>query len=233
MEPSVTRRNFCSTTPLATLAVVAAGAVASGSVAAAEPAPTDPILLLGVSCSPRPGKTTAAAVTKALEGAREMSPRIRTELIDLGGLRIAGWTPEPVSDDFDAVLPKLKDPRLGGLILGSPCYFRSLSALCKAFIERCMPLRDPVMVLANKPVGALAVAGNRNGGQELVIQQIHAGMISYGMLPVGGHAPAMLGGTLWNNGADKDDLSKDALGLESARLLGRHVAECMLRLAAK
>lgn len=66
----------------------------------------------------------------------------------------------------------LKDPGLAGLILGSPCYFRSLSSLCKAFIERCMPLRDPPAPLADKWVGALAVAGNRHGGQELVVQQI-------------------------------------------------------------
>ncbi|MBL9137911.1 MAG: flavodoxin family protein [Verrucomicrobiales bacterium] len=233
MEPKVTRRRFCSLTPIATLTVAAATTAASVSSTAAEPGADDALILLGVACSPRRGKTTAAAVAKALEGAREWSPRIRTELIDLGGLRIAGWTPEPVSDDFDALLPKLKDPRLGGLIIGSPCYFRSLSSLCKAFIERCMPLRDPVMALANKPIGALAVAGNRNGGQELVIQQIHAGMISYGMLPVGGHSPAMLGGTLWNNGADRDDLTKDVTGMESARLLGRHVGECLMRLAPK
>jgi multimeric flavodoxin WrbA len=162
-----------------------------------------------------------------------MDPRLQTELIDLGGLRIAGWSPQQVPDDFDTLLPKLKDPKLAGLIIGSPCYFRSLSSLCKAFIERCMPLRDTVTVLADKPVGALAVAGNRHGGQELVIQQIHAGMISYGMFPVGGHAPALLGGTLWNNGSEKEDLSNDKIGLESARLLGRHVGQWALRLAAK
>jgi len=204
-----------------TLAATAAARAANG------PAAVGPLKILGIACSPRRGKTTAAAVAAALEAARAVHPRIATELIDLGGLRIAGWEPTQTPDDFETLLPALKDPLLGGLILGSPCYFRSLSALCKAFIERCMPLREPVMVLADKPIGALAVAGNRNGGQELVIQQIHAGMISYGMIPVGGKPPAMLGGTLWNHSGD--DLSKDEDGLKTARLLGTHVAEVAIR----
>lgn len=223
MEPNLNRRAFVS------LAGAAALAAMPAATAADPPAVAAPLLLLGIAASPRRGKTTARAVETALEAARAVSPGIRTELIDLGGLRIAGWSPEPISDDFDGILPRLKDPRLGGLILGSPCYFRSLSSLCKAFIERCMPLRDPVMVLAGKPVGALAVAGNRNGGQELVIQQIHAGMISYGMMPVGGKPPAMLGGTLWSGAGD--DLAKDEWGLQTARHLGTQIAEVALRLA--
>ncbi|MCC7375792.1 MAG: flavodoxin family protein [Verrucomicrobiales bacterium] len=234
--PPMTRRDFChltsGATATATTLAMAAGSVLSATHAvAAEPPTPRRDLVLGVACSPRPGKTTATAVAKALEGVKEMSPQLQTELIDLGGRHIAGWSPQPVPDDFDAILPKLKDPRLAGLIIGSPCYFRSLSSLCKAFIERCMPLRDPVMVLADKPIGALAVSGNRNGGQELVIQQIHAGMISYGMFPVGGQPPAMLGGTLWNNGSETEDLSNDKIGLDSARLLGRHVGQWALRLA--
>jgi multimeric flavodoxin WrbA len=156
-----------------------------------------------------------------------VDPRIAVELIDLGGLNIAGWSPNPIGDDFNAVLPKLRDPQLGGLIIGSPAYFRSLSSLCKAFIERCMPLREGAMLLADKPVGALAVAGNRNGGQELVVQQILTAMLSYGMVPVGGKSPAMLGGTLWSA---KDEVSQDELGLQSAKLLGTHVAEVALKL---
>jgi len=166
-------------------------------------------------------------VQAALEAAKAVNASIAVELIDLGGLSIAGWSPTLPKDDFDAILPKLKDPQLGGLIFGSPAYFRSLSSLCKAFIERCMPLREGVMVLADKPVGALAVGGGRNGGQELVVQQILTAMLSYGMVPVGGKSPAMLGGTLWNT---KDDVSQDETGLQSAKLLGTHVAEVALKL---
>ncbi len=227
METSLDRRTFVGLTGVAAWAVAGAGATTSAVAGADAPQPDRTRLVLGIACSPRRGKTTARAVEVALEAARAVNPAIRTELIDLGGLRISGWTPEPVQDDFDALLPRLKDPQLAGLIVGSPCYFRSLSALCKAFIERCMPLRDPGWPLKDKPVGALAVAGNRNGGQELVIQQIHAGMISYGMIPVGGNPPAMLGGTLWNSASD--DLARDEPGLQTARLLGAHVASVALR----
>ena len=40
----------------------------------------------------------------------------------------------------------------------------------------------------------------------------------------------MLGGTLWNT---QDDVARDETGLQSARLLGTHVAEMALKLAAK
>jgi multimeric flavodoxin WrbA len=220
MKPNLTRRNFLVTAGAAALAT----GLARG---AAETSESKSVKMLGIACSPRKGMTTARAVQTALDAARAVDARIAVELLDLGGLSIAGWSPKPPKDDFDAILPKLKDPQLGGLIIGSPAYFRSLSSLCKAFIERCMPLREGKMLLADKPVGALAVAGNRNGGQELVVQQILTAMISYGMVPVGGKSPAMLGGTLWNT---KDDVSQDELGLQSAKLLGAHVAEVALKL---
>jgi multimeric flavodoxin WrbA len=224
MNEQINRRNFLATAGTAALAATAT------TVLAAEAGTGKTLKILGVACSPRRGMTTAKAVQAALDAAKAVDSRIQTELIDLGGLSIAGWSPAIPKDDFDAILPKLQDPELGGLIIGSPAYFRSLSALCKAFIERCMPLREPKMVLANKPVGALAVGGNRNGGQELVVQQILTAMLSYGMIPVGGNAPAMLGGALVST---RDDVSQDEVGLQSARLLGAHVAEVALRMAAR
>lgn len=219
----MTRRSF--------LATAGAAAAATSLVhGAGEPGKGRSLKILGIACSPRKGMTTAKAVQTALDAAKAVDARIAVELIDLGGLGIAGWSPNLPKDDFDAILPKLKDPQLAGLIIGSPCYFRSLSSLCKAFIERCMPLREGVMVLADKPVGALAVGGGRNGGQELVVQQILTAMLSYGMVPVGGKSPAMLGGTLWST---KDDVSQDETGLQSAKLLGAHIAEVALKLATK
>jgi hypothetical protein len=41
--------------------------------------------LVGVACSPRPGKTTRAAVQLALDAAKEAHPELRVELIDLAG----------------------------------------------------------------------------------------------------------------------------------------------------
>ena len=224
MKENVTRRNFLATAGVAALAATSTSALAADSSGGKT------LKILGVSCSPRKGMTTAKAVQAALDAAKAVDARIEVEFIDLGGLSISGWSPTPVKDDFDAILPKLNDPQLGGIIIGSPSYFRSLSSLCKAFIERCMPLREGTKPLMDKPVGALAVGGNRNGGQELVVQQILTAMLSYGMVAAGGKSPAMLGGTLWN---EKEDVTQDEIGLQSAKLLGAHVAELALRLEKK
>ena len=188
-----------------------------------------PIKIIGVSCSPRKGMTTAKAVQIALDAAKTVSPCIQTELIDLGGLKISGYSPQPIQDDFNQILPKLQDPLLGGLIIGSPCYFRGMSSLCKAFIERCAPLREPKMVLANKPVGVVAVGAFRNGGQELTIEQIHVSMLCFGMIPVGGNTPAFQGATVVST---KDSIDSDELGIDTAKKLGIHVAEIAIKLSA-
>jgi multimeric flavodoxin WrbA len=162
----------------------------------------------------------------ALEAARAVDPRVRTELVDLGGKRIAGWSPAIEGDDFDALLPLLRAENLGGFIIGSPVYFRTMSALCKAFLERLAVLRAPQFALADKPVGALTVGAYRNGGQELVINEILSVMLCHEMAVVGGRAPAFQGATLLN---ENDSISADTLGMESARLLGRRVAEAAVR----
>jgi multimeric flavodoxin WrbA len=119
-------------------------------------------------------------------------------------------------------------PAVSGLIFGSPSYFRGLSSLCKAFIERCAPLREPKMLLADKPVGVVALGQFRNGGQELVIEQIQAAMLCFGMIPVGGHAPAFQGATLLSV---NDSITQDELGLETAAQLGKHVGEAAIKLS--
>jgi len=191
------------------------------------------VRIVGVSCSPREGKTTATAIKAALEEAKKVDKRITTTLMDLGGSNFSGWTGQPQKDkdDFDLILPQLRDPIPYGLIIGSPVYFRSMSALCKAFLERLAVLRKPKLLLGDKPVGVLAVGSYRNGGQELVIEQIQTAMLCHKMMVVGGKPPALQGATLWNK--YKDDITKDEFGIESARKLGARVAEAALRLAAK
>jgi len=226
------RRKFLATT-------VTAGTSLSMASTTAEAQDNKPIRIVGVACSPRKGKTTATSVKVALEAAKGVDPRIQTELIDLGGFNIAGSmggatsaeTEQP-QDDFELeVLPALTAPRLpDGLIIGSPCYFRSMSALCKAFLERIAVLRKPKLLLADKPLGALAVGAYRNGGQELVIQEIQTAMLCYEVMVVGGKPRAHQGATLWN--AYQDDIAKDEFGIDTAKRLGVRVGEAALKLAA-
>ena len=217
------RRQFAG----AVLGGVAGGVAAQGASAQADGA--GGILIVGVACSPRAGMTTAGGVKVALDAAREADPRVRTELLDLGGKRIAGWSPAIEEDDFDALLPTLRSEEFGGLIIGSPVYFRTLSSLCKAFIERLAVLRAPQFMLADKPVGVLTVGAYRNGGQELAINEILSAMLCHEMLAVGGRAPALQGATLLSS---NDSIAGDELGLESARKLGQRVAQAAVQAMA-
>jgi multimeric flavodoxin WrbA len=221
MKQNVNRRNFLAT------AGVAALAATSTSVVAAEAGGGKTLKILGVSCSPRKGMTTAKAVQAALDAAKAVDPRIQTELIDLGGLSIAGYSPKPPEDDMKDILPKFQDAALAGVIIGSPSYFRSLSGLAKCFLERLAPLREPKMFLADKPFGVVAVGAFRNGGQELTIGEIQAILLCYGMIAIGGHAPAFQGATVVST---KDDISADELGLKTAAQLGKHVGEAAIKL---
>lgn len=224
MKQTVTRRNFLATAGTAALVTT------TSAVLAAETGGNTPLKILGVSCSPRKGMTTAKAVQAALDAAKAVDPRIQIELIDLGGLSIAPWSPKFPADDMQTILPKFQDLALGGLIIGSPCYFRSMSGLAKCFLERLAPLREPKMVLAEKPFGVVSVGAFRNGGQEMTIQQIQAILLCYGMILVGGHAPAFQGATVLSA---NDSIAQDDLGLKTAAQLGKHVAEAALRLAPR
>jgi hypothetical protein len=138
MNHEINRREFVGVTAAAALA----GSLAS--TAAAAEGESKPIKIIGIACSPRKGMTTAKAVQAALDAAKGLDARIQVELIDLGGLNIAGWSPTPPADDFVPLLPKLQDPAVAGLVIGSPSYFRGLSALCKRSSSgavRCVNLR--------------------------------------------------------------------------------------------
>jgi len=223
------RRKFINKT-------LAAGAAVSISSTTAIAGNRKPVKILGISCSPRKGKTTATAVKAALDAAKKVDSRIEVELLDLGGLEISGFSgratgSQKATDDFDLILPKLRDPNVGGWIIGSPAYFRSMSALCKAFLERCTVLRKPSLLLADTVAGVLSVGSYRNGGQELVIEQIQSILLCHEMMIVGGKPGAHQGATLWN--AYKDDITKDEFGMDTAKKLGIRVAEAALSLASK
>ncbi|NQT01916.1 MAG: NAD(P)H-dependent oxidoreductase, partial [Planctomycetes bacterium] len=78
------RRKFMTKT-------LAAGAAVSISSATANAGDRKSVKILGISCSPRKGKTTATAVQAALDAAKKVDRRIEVELLDLGGLEISGW----------------------------------------------------------------------------------------------------------------------------------------------
>ena len=228
------RRSFVSKGIVATTAFAAMGQTANADENKA-------IKIIGISCSSRKGKTTSTAVNIALDAAKAVNSRIEVQLIDIGGLNISGWkggatpsSPQEIMDDFQIeVEPYLMSNNLGGLIIGSPSYFRSMSSQCKALLERLYILRTPKFLLADKPVGILSVGSYRNGGQELVIEQIKAAMLCHEVMIVGGKPKAHQGATLWNRDIYNDDITKDEFGIDTAKKLGTRVAEAALLFSEK
>ena len=232
MTSNVSRRNFMRAAGAGTAAVAAMSAV-SAHAADSKKA----IKIVGVCCSPRKGKTTAAALQTCLDAAKAVaSDRIDVELIELAGLKIPGEVVVGIplapgeKDDFPQVAAKLSDPKVAGIIVGTPVYFSNMTYLCKAFLDRCIVFRKNKFALANKVAGVLAVGGARNGGQELTIQSVQAALFCQEMVVVGdGRPTAHTGATVWNKGGD--DITQDKFGLSTAKNLGRRVAEVALKQA--
>ena len=235
MGSDLTRRKFIGVAGTA----VAAGAATTVGAAQAAPAapPSGRIKIVGICCSFRKGRTTAAALRVCLEAAKAVDPgNIETELIELAGMKIdgalaAGVALEPgQQDDFPSLAPKLADPKVAGIIIGTPVYFGNMSSLCKAFLERLNAFRKDNFALSNKVAGVVAVGGGRNGGQELTIRSVHTGLFGQEMIIVGdGRPTAHWGGAVWNK--EKDDVSADEVGMASVKNLGRRVAEVARRMA--
>ncbi|MBN1506127.1 MAG: flavodoxin family protein [Sedimentisphaerales bacterium] len=224
---NVTRRDFVTSS----VAAVAGPAAASDTSSSDEE-----VRIVAISCSPRKGKSTASALQVCLDAAREVSPRIETELIELAGLKIngnvaAGVPLEPGErDDFPSLVPKLKDAKVRGIIIGTPVYFGNMSSLCKAFLDRCIVLYEPDHAWHNKVAGVVVVGGSRNGGQEATIQSVQMSLFCQEMILVGNGRPSSrLGGTVWS-GAEGGVL-KDEYGMMTTRTLGRRMAEVALRMA--
>jgi multimeric flavodoxin WrbA len=218
------------------IGVAGASPILWGQTTQSGAAPTTrPLKIIGVACSPRRDRTTAAALRACLDSAKGFGPHVEVELVDLGGMKIPGDVAAGVPlapgerDDFPALGAKLRAPEVGGIIIGSPVYFSNMSALCKAFLDRWMEFRS-TFALRNKVGGAIAVGAARNGGQELTLQTIHAALLCQDMIIVSEGGPtSRLGGMLVSA---KDDIRGDEAGLATARSLGRRVAEVASALRA-
>lgn len=214
-------------------------------------------LLLGIDGSPRANGNTAFLLDVAMRAAEEKGAgQIRTEIIHLRSYQIApcigcfGCTTNAkeqggsracvaFSDGMEEIYPKLKE--CDGLIIASPVYFGSVNAQTKAFMDRTEPLlRYGASVwrgaLRDKVGAAIAMGSNRNGGQEFTIQCIHYYMLVHDMNIVGtgpDEMPTCYIGGVGNNyperGRVKDAASRDEAGIRSCEIIGRRVAEKLLR----
>lgn len=236
MTSDLSRRKFLG-------AAGAAVAVSAGTYAAAKAeeqpaagAGASPVKIVAVNCSPKKGGSVTAALKLALAEAKAVSPAVQTELIELSGMKMHGYLaagielPAGEKDDFQTIAPKLADPQVRGIILGTPVYFSNMSSLCKELIERFMDFRKKDFALKNKVAGVVAVGGGRNGGQELAIQSVQAGLFGQQMIIVGqtgGHG----GASIWNEKSLKGDIGANEQNAAEAKGVGRRVAEVALALA--
>jgi len=131
-----------------------------------------------------------------------------------------------VKDDMYQLYPLIREAE--GFVLATPVYNGGMSAQLKIAMDRTRATMaaDPKS-LRRKPGMAIAVGGDRMGGQELAVQQIHAFYILNGMIPVsGGFFGANLGATFWSHDT-LEEAEKDDEGFRSLRKTIRRFAETL------
>ena len=131
-----------------------------------------------------------------------------------------------LKDDMYTLYPLLR--KAEGLVIATPVYNGGISAQTKAVMDRCRALLAADKDVLRYKVGmAIAVGGDRAGGQELAIQQIMTFYVLNGVIPVGGGPfGANLGATFWSKDTLKD-VKQDEEGFKSLRKTVKRFAEFM------
>ncbi|TXT60540.1 MAG: hypothetical protein BAJALOKI3v1_900005 [Promethearchaeota archaeon] len=193
----------------------------------------DKNLLIGVCGSPR-NQGTEFAVKYALEYAR-----------DKFGFETEFWTVRKKEikfcihcdycirekkgcihkDDLQGLYPILEQAKF--LLFGTPVFQGNLSAQIKAIMDRCRAIvaKNPE-VFKNKVGMALAVGGDRSGGQEIAMRTILDFYQQNHIISVSGGAfGANLGAALWSNDKGREGVENDQEGLKAIRMVIKRLAE--------
>ena len=195
-------------------------------------------MILGICGSPRK-KATEHVLEEALGMLRETA--YKTEFFSVREKRIEFCRHCDyclknkeciVKDDMYTLYPLLR--AASGIIVATPVYNGGVSAQMKAVMDRCRALvaSDP-NVFRHKVGAAIAVGGDRIGGQELAIQQILAFYVLNGILPVGGgFFGANLGATFWSRDT-LEGVKKDEEGFRTLRKTMKRFAESLKNLQSR
>ncbi len=176
---------------------------------------------IGIVGSPRKNGNTEILTSHTLKAIAEEG--LDTELIRLAGLDIRPCNVCmecrdeercPIDDDLFPLYIKIKEAE--AIILASPVYFGSATALIKAFMERTGYISGPRRVFAGKVGGPLVVA--RRAGQNFTFAQLMYWFHILGFF--------MPGSTYWNIafGREKGEVSGDEEGLRTAWNFGKNIA---------
>ena len=180
------------------------------------------MMILGICGSPRP-QATEYALQQALGMLEEMGHE--TVFWGVRGKQIGFCTHCDhclsgggciIDDDVQDLYPLLREA--GGLVIASPVYNGGISAQTKAVMDRTRALlaadRD---ALRGKAEMAIAIGGDRTGGQELVIQQIMTFYTLNGVLTVsGGFFGTNIGASFWSRDT-MEDIKADEEGFRGLR----------------
>jgi multimeric flavodoxin WrbA len=178
--------------------------------------------VIGIVGSPRKKGNTELLTEHVLKAISEEG--LDTELIRLAGREIKPCnaceqcrTEErcAIEDDFMPIYLKMK--KADGIILASPVYYGSASALIKALMERAGHIApNHGEVYRGKVGGPLAVA--RRAGKNFTMLQL-----TLWFQILGFYIP---GSTYWNVGIgrEKGDIENDAEGLKTAWNFGKNIA---------
>jgi multimeric flavodoxin WrbA len=187
-------------------------------------------MIVGICGSPRKG-ATEFILTEALTMLKEKG--LETNLFTVRGKKIGFCTHCDyclknkvcnVKDDMFEVYDLFG--KATGIILATPVYNGGISAQLKTVMDRCRAVlaADPDFFRGKIGMG-IAVGGDRVGGQELALQQIHTFFILNGAIPVsGGFFGANLGATFWSKDTLKD-AKQDKEGFRSLRKTVKRFAE--------
>jgi len=128
-------------------------------------------------------------------------------------------------DDMEDLYSKLEEAKF--LLFGTPVFQGNLSGQLKTVMDRCRALvaKNP-NVFKDKIGAALAVGGDRSGGQEIAIRSILDFYQQNHIIPVSGGAfGANLGASLWSRDLGKDGIEKDDEGLRTIRKVIKRLVE--------
>jgi len=134
-----------------------------------------------------------------------------------------------IEDDVQELYRLLKEAK--GIVIATPVYNGGVSAQTKALMDRCRALVAADSTFFRGKVGmAIAVGGDRIGGQELALQQILTFYVLNGVMPVSGGAfGANLGATFWSKDT-LEGVKEDEEGFRSLRKTVRRFVELLREL---
>ncbi len=177
--------------------------------------------VIGIVGSPRKNGNTEILTRHTLQAIAEEG--LETELIRLAGLdirpcdacRVCRQEERcPIEDDLFPLYLKAKEA--DAIILASPVYYGSATALLKAFMERAGQIASREHAFAGKVGGPLVVA--RRAGHNFTLAQIMFWFHILGFF--------MPGSTYWNVafGRELGDVRNDQEGLATAWNFGKNIA---------